>query len=133
MLSPFPDGKTNILDAGYLIRHTPLIVHFRLLNDKFTVGITNPQAKQDAIANFLGENNKHIPVGVIVDDRPGKSPFDERWSWHFLPDSITMAENAIEVCDATPSYVESNLDDFLIDLDGQYCPWDTIIESIDGI
>jgi len=33
-----------------------------------------------------------------------------------------MAERAIEVCDARPSYVEENVDEFVGTV-GCYCPW----------
>ena len=33
-----------------------------------------------------------------------------------------MAEVAVEVCDATPSYVEAN-QDYFVDVVGSYCPW----------
>jgi len=33
-----------------------------------------------------------------------------------------MAETAIELCDALPSYVEENVDEF-VEKVGRYCPW----------
>jgi hypothetical protein len=38
------------------------------------------------------------------------------------PQDIAMAQFAIEVCDATPSYVEENVDEF-VERVGRYCPW----------
>jgi hypothetical protein len=38
------------------------------------------------------------------------------------PDNIEFADAAIEVCDGTPSFVESHIDHF-VDVVKTYCPW----------
>jgi hypothetical protein len=44
------------------------------------------------------------------------------WSWHFIENEWVLAETSIEVCDATPRYVEEHLDEWLRTV-GRYCPW----------
>lgn len=114
----------------------PLIVTFRITGGRgeetMTVAITDPQTKQDVIDNYYGKNQKYIPVGIIVDNRPGKGPHDKQWSWHLDPDSIRMAEVTIEVCDAVPSDVEAEID-YWVNTVKRYCPWSTRVDSIQGI
>jgi hypothetical protein len=40
-----------------------------------------------------------------------------------------MAENAVEVCDASPSYVEANRDEWIAQV-GHYCPWDARLINV---
>ena len=56
-----------------------------------------------------------FPAGPLL---RGDGGFNAPWSWHFDPDQVRMVEAAIEVCDGTPSYVETHLSDF-----PTYCPW----------
>jgi hypothetical protein len=48
-----------------------------------------------------------------------------QWDFHYNPDTISFADAAIEVCDATIPYVEDHLDEaggpFLPGL--YWCPW----------
>lgn len=101
------------------------------LPTKFRVLMTNPYSIRDTIDSYYGRNAKTIPLGTIVDDRPGKSPYDPQWSWHMDPSSIVMAELAMEVCDGHPIYVEDNLDYWLQSV-GIYCPWNATIILLDG-
>ncbi|MEN2992496.1 MAG: hypothetical protein ABDH91_02965 [Bacteroidia bacterium] len=65
-----------------------------------------------------------IPIGPL---RAGNGGFNRcgeySWSWHFHPDSVEFAEITIEVCDARPSYVEANLEEWLRHV-RIYCPWE---------
>lgn len=119
-------------------KESPLIARFMIpaskssKEEKINIAIGNLEAKKDIIAFYYGKNNKSIPNGIVVDDRPKKSPYDKRWSWHLNPDTINMAEITIEVCDARPSYVEQHLDVWLKSVK-RYCPWNLKLESIDKI
>lgn len=95
---------------------------FNIVGETLRVYMSNPQSVRDAIDNFYGLNNKNIPNGVLVDDRPGKSPYDRQWSWHLAPESIVMAEAMIELCDGKPSDVERDLDYWLRSV-RRFCPW----------
>ena len=102
---------------------------FSVADESLRVFMTNPQAIRDAIDNYYGKNRKNIPMGLVVDDRPGKSPYDPQWSWHLDPTTIEMVDMAIELCDGLPSFVEHNLDYWLESV-RQYCPWSAHVESL---
>lgn len=101
---------------------------FSIVSQTLRVYMTNPQSVRDAIDNYYKLNKQNIPGGLLVDNRPRKSPYDPQWSWHMKPDSIKMAEAAMEACDGLPSFVENNLD-YWTTL-GTYCPWSAQIKSL---
>jgi len=98
-------------------------------SESFGVFLNNPQAVRHAIENFYNLNSKHVN-GKLVDDRPGKSPFDSQWSWHLDPNETGMADISTEVCDGWPSAVESNLDGWMHV--GRFCPWSTKVTKLDS-
>jgi hypothetical protein len=65
-------------------------------------------------------NRANIPVGRLARGA-GRAGHNAGYSWH-LARGFEMAEMAIEVCDARPSYLERHLGDFLR-AGGRYCPW----------
>lgn len=79
---------------------------------------TDPTTIQQAVAILNGAPNM-FPIGPL---RRGDGGFNSPWSWHFDPDEVRLTEVAVEVCDGLPSYVEENLEDFLVRGVG-YCPW----------
>lgn len=88
----------------------------RVVNDTFVMFVTDPATIQLATENFEGKNNR-FPLGKID---TGNGGFNGIWGWHFLPDTVRMVEVSIEVCDGTPSYVNTHLADYLA---VGYCPW----------
>uniref|UniRef100_A0A7S4QT50 BP74 N-terminal domain-containing protein n=1 Tax=Alexandrium monilatum TaxID=311494 RepID=A0A7S4QT50_9DINO len=53
---------------------------------------------------------------------------DEQWSWHVDPADVGgWAEIAVEVCDATPEYIQKNRQEW-IRSPGAWCPW-----SVQGV
>lgn len=65
-------------------------------------------------------HDRHLfPNGLIA---RGDGGYNAPWSWHFVPDRWELVEVSIEVCDATPAYVEANVD-YFVDTLGRYCPW----------
>lgn len=116
----------------------PLIGRFVMLasdfnkEEKIRIAVSSLEAKKDLIALYYGKSNKKIPNGLLIDDRPGKSPYDKKWSFHFAPDTVQFAEVAIELCDARPSYIEANLDQWLSEVK-RYCPWSLQLVSIDKV
>ena len=50
----------------------------------------------------------------------GSGGVNTGWSWHFT--DPTLVESAIELCDATPSMVEANLD-YWLNTVKSLCPW----------
>ncbi|WP_405584420.1 calmodulin-binding protein [Streptomyces sp. NBC_01190] len=87
----------------------------------FIIEITNHATIAEA-REIIREGERKIVIGRIV-KRP--APYNPQWSFHFNPDTIAFADMAIEVCDATTSYVEDHLDEaggpFLPGL--YWCPW----------
>ena len=90
---------------------------FRVVNDVFYASITNPAGIDQALALWRGQSQAKIPVGQL---ECGNGTYNCGWTWRMNPASITFAEVTIEVCDATPSYVQNNCPSFP---NGQYCPW----------
>ena len=90
---------------------------FRVVNDVFRAAITNPAGIDQALALWQGQSQAKIPVGQL---ECGNGTYNCGWAWRMNPASITFAEVTIEVCDATPSYVQDNCSSFP---NGQYCPW----------
>ena len=88
----------------------------RVVNDTFVMFVTDPATIQLATENLQGKNNR-FPSGRI---QIGNGGFNGIWGWHYVPDSIRMVEASVEVCDGTPSYVNTHLNDFLA---VGYCPW----------
>jgi len=76
-----------------------------------------------------GTSHATIPNGRIVRG-PGQDAHNEPWSWHLDPEDIELAEVTIEVCDATPSFVEENLD-YFVDVVKRYCPWAAVLVDLE--
>jgi len=90
---------------------------FRVVGDVFYASITNPPGVDQALALWRGQSQAKIPVGQL---ECGNGTYNCGWTWRMNPAGITFAEITIEVCDATPSYVQNNCASFP---NGQYCPW----------
>ena len=111
------DGSCSFPDEG-------VFVHFEMSSERVRMYITRTTTIQDARDNLAGRNQKHIPMGKI---RSGRL-FDAQWSWYVDPETITLNEVTIEVCDASPSYIEQHLGDWL---GRDWCPWSAEIEYIE--
>ena len=85
-----------------------------VLGETFVMRVEDPETIRLARENLQGRNQA-FPVGPLL---RGDGGFNAPWSWHFDPAEVRLAEAAIEVCDGTPSYVESHLEDY-----PTYCPW----------
>jgi len=107
-------GKTNALKGGALAT-------FEVEGERFRVWTTNPQTIHDLHELQQGTSTANIPNGRILRG-PGRASHNAPYHWHLDPQDITMAEVAIEFCDALPSYVEENVEEFVGRV-GRYCPW----------
>ena len=72
---------------------------------------------------------ERIPI-----DELNPAPYNPRWSYHLDPASISFFQCAIEVCDASPQYVEEHLSEvggaFLPG--STWCPWSSrVAEEVD--
>ena len=92
-------------------------------NESFFVKMTDPATIQQAMNDFNGQRNL-IPAGIVV---AGNGGFNAPWSWNIDPSSVKLSQVWMEVCDARPTEVESNLTSWL----GQtYCPWDAVVSAV---
>ncbi|GAA3139249.1 hypothetical protein GCM10010486_01460 [Nonomuraea roseoviolacea subsp. carminata] len=91
--------------------------------DRFVVKLTEPDKIQEArdILSGAQRDRTHV-LGRIV-KRP--APYNPGWQYHLDPTSVSFFTHAIEVCDASPRYVDDHLDEaggaFLPGL--LWCPW----------
>jgi hypothetical protein len=90
---------------------------------QFVIELTDESKIQEArnILNGTQKDKTHV-LGKII-KRP--APYNSKWSYQLDPASISFFMVAIEVCDASISYVEDHLDEaggaFLPGL--YWCPW----------
>lgn len=92
--------------------------------DEFRMRLADPEAIRLAMENLEGRNNKH-PNGRIA---TGNGGLNAPWSWHFVPDTVRMVDISIELCDGSPSYVESHRADYLL---SGYCPWGARVVAVE--
>ena len=107
------DGK-RVLKGG-------ILATFEASGERFQAWVTDPRTMWDLVQLRRGESTANIPNGRIVRG-PGLASHNAPYSWHLDPEGVEMADMTIEVCDARPSYVEENVDEFVDNL-GRYCPW----------
>jgi len=103
-------------------------------DQQFIARIDDPAQVEVARRLLSGQQAHLILIGNVqegsggfnVDPRTGRE-----WGWSLAPDSITFSEVAVEVCDATPLYVEENLAEW-ITVVKRYCPWNgDIVGEVD--
>ncbi|MFP5298003.1 MAG: hypothetical protein ACLGHL_03320 [Actinomycetota bacterium] len=82
-----------------------------------------PEVIDQLRAEAEAEDKTLIVSGVV---RRGKHRYNPDWSFHMGPGSIVTGEVFMEVCDASPEYVEENLDDWK---GQQWCPWSSYVQS----
>jgi hypothetical protein len=75
----------------------------------------------------LPKEQRFMHVNGIIAE--GNGGYNRYWSWHFQDGKWVLTQVSIELCDATPTYVEQNLDYFLNNIDGQFCPWGSKVDS----
>lgn len=87
----------------------------------FVIKLTDPARISEARDILDGGPDQGV-MGIIVTQ---PAPYNPDWSYHLDPASISFFEFAIEVCDASMTYVEEHLDEvgssFLPD--NRWCPW----------
>jgi len=114
-----PDSNAPPSDTGACsaLPAAGVYATFRVVSDVFQASITNTTGIDQALALWRGQSQAKIPVGQL---ECGNGTYNCGWTWRMSPASITFAEVTIEVCDATPSYVQGNCASFP---NGTYCPW----------
>jgi hypothetical protein len=112
--TPTPEPTPHPLAGG-------ILATFDVVGEEFRAWVTNPGAIEQILALQAGESQASIPNGRILRG-PGRADHNAPWTWHLDPEQIAMAEFTVEVCDGTPSFVESEID-YFVDTVRQYCPW----------
>jgi hypothetical protein len=113
-------GPTSPSDPGGSLSGGVLAT-FAVGADQFKVWVTNPAAVARLTALHRGEPGGRIPNGRLRRG-PGRASHNAPYSWHLDPVDIEIVELAIELCDGSPSYVESNVPEYA-DRILRYCPW----------
>jgi hypothetical protein len=90
---------------------------------EFIVRLESPQRIEEARRILSGEETMSVHVMGRV--RKQTAPYNPGWSFYLDPDTITFFTVAIEVCDASITYVEDHLDEACGPfLPGCFwCPW----------
>ena len=115
-----PTGDPDAAVRGGGLRGGVLAT-FDVGGERFQVWVTNPQTIRQILDLWTGASEASIPNGRILRGR-GRGRHNAPWHWHLDPRDIAMAELSIELCDARPSYVEANRDEWIAQV-GRYCPW----------
>ena len=76
--------------------------------------------RMKAEAEAALEDKRFIVSGIVR----GEKKFNEPWSYSMGPGSIVLAEVFVEVCDASPGYVERHQEDWL---GKRWCPWSSYV------
>lgn len=98
-------------------------VGFNGENTPFVIQLLDASKIEHARRILRGERESKTHIkGHIVKH---KAPYNPKWSYHLDPSSIDFFEMSIEVCDASPKFVEDNLKDVgRSTLPGNHwCPW----------
>ena len=90
--------------------------------EQFRILLRNEAQIAEAEA-LIGASTQKIVNGQLL---PGDGGFNDPWSWHMDPESVSFADVTIELCDGRPSMVEADLDMWLNTV-GRFCPWSSRI------
>ena len=105
-----------------------ILATFEVVDEEFNVWVTNPQTIEQILSLRDGGSLATIPNGVLREGR-GAGDHNRPWSWHLDPQETVMAEQTVEVCSGKPSFVESDLDQW-INVVGRYCPWSAVLIQV---
>lgn len=86
--------------------------------EEFRALVTDDDVVADLEAR-LDAGTEGVISGALAS---GDGGFNAPWSWHWEPESVHVADFAIEVCDGRPSMVEDDLT-YWLDTVEQFCPW----------
>jgi hypothetical protein len=108
-----------------------MIVRFGFRNDgaesfDFVARATRPSLLDSIRAELARPvDERRFPNGPVRAADPGENL---AWSWAYEPDAWHLTDFSIELCDATPRYVEDHLDEWLGSV-GHYCPWAAYVKD----
>lgn len=135
-VQPYPEAGKQISKEDYRLslevdKRLPLeggiLATFRVIDEKYSIFVTNEDTIEQIFAVHRGESRATIPSGRVV---RGPVPYNQPWSWHIDPEEVGMAELTIELCDGKPSHLEADLD-YWVDTVRFFCPWSARIERVE--
>ena len=83
----------------------------------------NDSLQVDAFEARMATGERGVIIGPLQEGHGG---FNQPWGWHLDPDSVAVADLAIELCDGRPSLVEADLAYWFGSV-GQFCPWGALV------
>ncbi|MBI2957356.1 MAG: hypothetical protein HYY32_00795 [Chloroflexi bacterium] len=134
-VQPYPQAAKQISKEDYRLtlevnKKAPLkggiLATFQVVDEKYSVFITNKETIEQVFAVQRGESLATIPSGRVI---RGPVPHNQPWSWHIDSEEVGMAEATIELCDGKPSHVETNLD-YWVDTVRFFCPWSAKLDRV---
>ena len=100
----------------------PVVVTFEVVDERFTVLLTDPADILHTRRLLAGEDVPSIPNGRVLRE----TGVNEGYSWSIDPSDIEFADVTIEVCDGLPSDVEAGV------ISGdRYCPWSAVAVAVE--
>lgn len=107
--------------GGQAVLRGGALATFDVAGERFRAWITAPTTIWQLRRLASGQSTSNIPVGPLRRG-PGRGWSNAPYSWHLDPRDTSMADMAIELCDARPSYVEGHLTEF-VGVVKAFCPW----------
>ena len=95
---------------------------FKRSNQTFVIFVREQKAIHGLRADLSKpRSERRIVSGIVRTERPYNHP----WSYTMGSRSIVLAQVFIEVCDASPNYVENHRADWL---GRRWCPWSSYVK-----
>lgn len=114
-------------DDGLTIPDEGALFVLEVSGEQFRARVTDAD-EVGALEARMAEGVEGVVSGTLA---RGDGGFNTGWSWHWIPTSVHAADQAIEVCDGRPGFVEEDLD-YWVDTVGQFCPWSaTVIQRLE--
>jgi len=106
----------------------PVYFLVKVQNEQFVIAMTDKKAISDAM-DSMADRKRLFPNGELA---MGNGGFNIGYRWHLVPESVHMAEFAIELCDGLPSHIEQNLEYWVYSVK-RFCPWGgRVVERLRG-
>ncbi len=104
--------------------------------DTMDVPLTDPTTIA-AVEQFLGDGqSSHLVIGPIAKG----VGYDERYPFHFIPDSVRVTDAATEICDGAPMHTAAEVNTFFQNETGNanaatatWCPWSSRPIAVSGV
>jgi hypothetical protein len=111
-----------VASAGGTARGKLFTLGFRGSDATFVILAREQEAVHELRADLAKPRRERRIVSGIV--RP-RMPYNQAWSYTMGSRSIVLAEAFIEVCDASPTYVERHREEWL---GKRWCPWSSYVK-----